>query len=114
MGRRIPGKLLPHRGLVIVEPYLGGGANGRAYGPPITITRAQINDETAKTGDQYDAETIATATVYFETRELSAPLPPESRVTIWAGTPHERTASVESCARKQHPRIADFLEVKLR
>lgn len=114
MGRRIPGKLLPHRGLVIVEPYLGGGANGRSYGPPVTIRRAQIDDSVEKTGDQYDAETVGPATVYFETRETGELLPPESRVTIWAGTPFERTGTVESCGRSEHPQIADFLEVKLR
>ncbi|WP_336653305.1 MULTISPECIES: hypothetical protein [unclassified Leucobacter] len=114
MGRRIPGKLLPHRGLVIVEPHLGGGANGRAYGPPITVARAQIVDVRAKAGDQYDGQRIATGTVYFERSALAEIPPLESRVTLWAGTSDESTGTVEAVTRYEHPRIADLLEVKLR
>ncbi len=105
--------LLPHRELVTIEPYLGGGANGRTYGEPVTIPRAQIIDDIKLIRDQYDAETSINALVYLERSALSEIPTPETRVTIWAGTPDAREAHVESCGRYQHPEIADLLEVRL-
>ncbi|QIK63839.1 hypothetical protein G7068_12035 [Leucobacter viscericola] len=113
MVRRIPGKLLPHRNLVQVIPYLGGGANGRSYGEPVAVKRAQINDEMKIKPDQYDAETTAPSTVFFERSEVPTIPAPESRVILWAGTVDERETHVESVKRHEHPRIGDLLEVKL-
>lgn len=113
MARRIPGRLLPHRNLVVIEPYLGGGANGRSFGPANTITRAQISDKTSLVRDQYDKEVTSATTLYFETNELSMHPPVESRVTIWAGTAHERVTHIVAVSRYEHPSVADFLEVKL-
>lgn len=121
MGRRLSPRrleaaleaLLPHQELVVVEPYLGGGANGRHYGDPVTLERAQILDDVKLIRDQYDAETKLSALVYFERRLLAEIPTPETRVTIWAGTPDERIAYVEGCGRYQHPDIADILEVRL-
>lgn len=112
--RKIPGKLLPHRGLVVVEPYLGGGAQGRIYGNPVVIKRAFIDDDEKILRDQYDVETVLTGTVFFTRDELKTIPVPETRVMIWVGTPDERSAVVDSVARYHHPRIADLLEVKLR
>lgn len=112
--RRIPGRLLPHRRLVIIEPYLGGGANGRAYGPPVTIARALIVDTDEVVRDQYDAEVIVSTSVYFERTTLDDLPTPETRVTVRAGTPDERIAYVVRCSRYEHPSITDLLEVKLR
>lgn len=121
MGRRLSKRrleaalevLLPHRDLVVVEQYLGGGANGRHYGAPVTLARAQILDNVKLIRDQYDAETKLSAIVYLE-RHLLAEIPtPETRVTIWAGTDDERVAYVEGCGRYQHPDITDILEVRL-
>lgn len=121
MGRRLSKRrleaaleaLLPHKELVVVEPYLGGGANGRAYGPPVVLDRAQIIDDVKLIRDQYDAETKLSAIVYLERRLLAEIPSPETRVTIWAGTPEKRVAYVEGCGRYQHPDIADILEVRL-
>ncbi|WP_449281251.1 hypothetical protein [Leucobacter sp.] len=114
MGRRIPGKLLPHRRLVVVEPYLGGGADGRSYGAPVTIRRALIIDSDELVRDQYDVEVIASTTVYLERAELAEIPTPETRVTVRAGTADERTVHVIRCDRYEHPSIADLLEVRLR
>lgn len=114
MGRRIPGKMLPHRRLVVVEPYLGGGANGRSYGPPVTVERALIIDSDELVRDQYDTETISTTTVYLERSALAQIPVPETRVTVRAGTPDVRETHVIRCDRYEHPRIADLLEVRLR
>lgn len=105
--------LLPHRDLVVVEPYLGGGANGRSYAAPVMLKRAQIIDDVRLIRDQYDAETKLSAIVYLE-RALLAEIPtPETRVTIWAGTTDQRVAYVDGCGRYEHPDIADLLEVRL-
>lgn len=106
-------QLLFHRDLVVVEPYKGGGANGRSYGEPVSIARAQIIDDVTLIRDQYDAETSTTAIVYLERSALVDIPTPETRVMIWAGTPDEREAHVERCGRYQHPEIADLLEVRL-
>jgi hypothetical protein len=114
MGKRIPGKLLPHRRLVKVEPYEGGAANGRAYGPPVTVERALIVDSDELVRDQYDTETISTTTIYLERAALANIPVPETRVTVRAGTQDERETHVIRCDRYEHPRIADLLEVRLR
>lgn len=113
MGRRIPRKLLPHHNLVVVEPYLGGGANGRSFGPAETVEWSQIDDKTVLVRDQYDKETVSSTTVYFETDALSTLPPLESRVTVWQGLPGERDTHIVAISRRMHPRIADFLEVRL-
>lgn len=105
--------LLPHKNLVVVEPYLGGGANGRHYSPPVTLARAQILDDVKLIRDQYDSETKLSAIVYLERDLLDAAPTPETRVTIWAGTADERVAYVEGCGRYEHPNITDLLEVRL-
>lgn len=113
MAKRIPNKLLPHRRLVTVEPYLGGGANGRSYGTPEPVERALIIDSDVLVRDQYDAEVNSSTTVYFERAELTALPTPETRITVRAGTPDERISHVIRCDRYEHPRIADLLEVRL-
>ncbi|QIK64151.1 hypothetical protein G7068_13790 [Leucobacter viscericola] len=105
--------LLPHRELVTVTPYLGGGANGRVYGTPVTLKRAQILDDIKLIRDQYDKETSITAVVYCERSELEDIPIPETRVTIWAGTRDQRDAHVESAGRYEHPEFVDLLEVRL-
>lgn len=114
MGKRIPGKMFPHRRLVVIEEYLGGGANGRSYGPPQTIPRAYIVDADEIVRDQYDAETTSTTTVYLERSAVARIPAPETRVTVRAGTADERVAHVIRCTRHDHPKIADLLEVRLR
>lgn len=122
MGRRLSRRrleqaldaLLPHKRLVVVEPYEGGGANGRGYGTAETIKRAQIVDSDELVRDQYDAEVISTTTVYLERSAVQAIPCPETRVIVRAGTEDERTAYVIRCDRYEHPDIADLLEVRLR
>lgn len=113
MAKRIPGKLLPHRRLVVVEPYEGGGADGRSYGAAETVDRSLIIDTDVLVRDQYDAEVNSSTTIYFERSELSALPTPETRVTVRAGTADERETHVIRCDRYEHPRIADLLEVRL-
>lgn len=106
--------LLPHRNLVRVHPYKGGGSGGRVYGPPEMPTRALIVDDAELIRDQYDAETIINAIVYLERGEVTDIPVPETKLTLWAGTDDEREAYVVKCGRFEHPQIADVLEVKLR
>lgn len=112
--RRIPGKLLPHRNLVKVDTYKGGGAGGRVYDGQTTIKRALIIDDVDLIRDQYDAETTLSAIIYFHRDEVVTRPEPETRIIIWAGTPDERTAYVVKCGRYHHPKITDLLEVRLR
>lgn len=121
MGRRLSKRrleralevLLPHKELVDVEPYLGGGADGRLYDDPVRVPRALILDDVQLIRDQYDSETELSAIIYLERKALAEIPTPETRVTIWAGTPDERTATVDACGRYEHPDIADLLEVRL-
>lgn len=106
--------LLPHKNLVTVEPYLGGGADGRAYGSPVTLSRCQIVDSEELVRDQYDAEAISTAKVYFERAQLVALPVPETKFVLRVGTADEREAFVMKSARYEHPDIADIVEVTLR
>ena len=106
-------ELLCHRDLVKVEPYLGGGANGRAYGAEVEIRRALIVDADELVRDQYDSEVKSATTVYLERSALAAIPIPDTRVTVRAGTVDERTTHVIRCDRHEHPEIVDLLEVRL-
>lgn len=113
--RGIPRRAVPHRDLVTVEPLTGNGAAGRSYGPRFTIGRAQIVDGLALQGTQYEKESNVSGVVYCDRAELGADLPfPDSRVTIWAGTPEQRFANVKRCERYEHPEIADLVVMVLR
>lgn len=98
----------------MVHQFKGGTAGGRSYGTAETVKRALIVDDAELLRDQYDAETLITALIYFERSEVEKIPVPETKVIIWAGTADERTAYVVKCGRYQHPRIADLLEVRLR
>lgn len=113
MGRRIPNKILPHRRMVVIENYEGGGANGRTFGAPELVERALIIDSDVLVRDQYDAEVNSATTIYFERSEVDSLPTPETRVTVRPGTKDERVSHVIRCDRHEHPDIADLLEVRL-
>lgn len=114
VGKRIPGKMLPHRRLVSVRHFNGGGANGRHYDDPVIVKRALIAEGSDLIRDQYDSEVVSSTTIYLERSALPKVPTPDTEVTYWAGTADERTATVVRVMRHKHDRIADLLEVKLR
>lgn len=102
----IPGWLLRHR--VTVEPYLGEGANGPSYGPPVADVRAFV-EEASKTVRSADGTLVTlTATVLVR---LSVVAPDQSRVTLADG----RTATVYQAKRRDGGGLPtpDHLELQL-
>lgn len=77
----IPAVLLRHR--VSVEPYLGSGAHGDAYGPAVRL-RAQVEETRRKVRDKTGAEVVAEATLRGRL-STAAHYPPGSRVTLPTG-----------------------------
>ncbi len=114
MTRRIPRRLLPHRGALIVAPLGGVSASGRRFGPPITVDRSLVIDGVALRGTQYGREAEVTGAVYCERSAFVSIPAPDSKVTLWPGTVDEREAVVHRVERYYHPRIADLLVVLLR
>lgn len=76
---RIPSRLLPHR--ITVEHYLGPGAEGPLYGPPVTVrcllTRGSTRVETSA-GRRTVDETTAVCEPTSAARRITA----EARVTV--------------------------------
>ncbi|MEE2041279.1 hypothetical protein Q8791_29045 [Nocardiopsis sp. CT-R113] len=77
----IPAVLLRHR--VDVEPYLGSGAHGDAYGPPVRV-RAQVDEKRRLVRDKSGAEVVSEATLRGRLATESH-YPPGSRVTLPTG-----------------------------
>jgi hypothetical protein len=104
---RIPTALLPHT--ITVRAYQGTGPYGDVFGDPATY-RAFVEDRRrlviAATGDEVVSET----TVFTGP---DVPVPVGSRVTVWAGTAHERSARVITTARHDHPASWSHLEIAL-
>lgn len=77
----VPGFLLRHR--VRVEPYLGSGATGDAYGPAVVL-RAQVDQTRRTVRDATGAEVVSEATVRGRLASARR-CPPGSRVTLPGG-----------------------------
>jgi hypothetical protein len=104
---QLPAALLPH--IVTVRRYEGTGPYGEVFGGPVTH-RAFVEDRRrlvlAASGEEVTSET----TVYTGP---DAAVPVGSRVTVWPGTPHERTARVITTSRYDHPAAWSHLEIAL-
>ena len=105
--RTIPGGFLPHT--VTVEPYEGQGAHGRVYGTPRPV-RCAVEDQVRLVRGADGAESTSSTTVRCKPHHT---IPPESRVTVWPDTPHERVAEVITTARRIYPGTPSHLEISL-
>lgn len=112
--KRVPPRLLPHLDSLKIEVSKGANANGRSYGPPESPKRSLIFDGSALVGGKYEPQSKATGTIYVESEDLTSPPPPESRITIWVGTPNERVGYVDSWNRYFDPNIGDLLEIRIK
>lgn len=104
---RIPPALLPHQ--LTVRPYQGTGPYGDVFGEPSTH-RAFVEDHRRLVVSASGEEVISETTAYT-TLDVAAPV--GSQVTVWAGTPHERTARVITTSRHLHPQAWSHLEISL-
>jgi hypothetical protein len=90
----VPAWLLRHR--ITIEPYLGVGAYGPRYGPPVADVPAMVASTIKRTRDATGAEVVSTAQI------IAAPgldCPTGSRVTL----PDGRTTVVISNAQHTAP-----------
>lgn len=90
---------------ISVEPYLGSGAYGSAYGPPVSVI-CRVEDVIRMVRTSSGDEVVSSSTVYCDAGVI---IPPESRVTVNA-----RVTSVLSVSDFSTPRSRlNHLEVAL-
>jgi hypothetical protein len=105
---RIPAVLLPHT--ITVRPYLGTGPYGDVFGDPVIVRRTFVEDRRRLVRTATGEEVISETTVRTRPREH---IPIGSQVTVWHGTPHERTARVITTNLFDHPSSWSHLEITL-
>lgn len=94
---RLPAVLLPHT--ITVHLFLGTGPYGDVFGDPVTL-RAFVEDGRRLVVSASGEEVISETTIYTGV-DLSVPV--GSTVTVWLGTPQERTARAITATRYDHP-----------
>lgn len=104
---QIPAELLPHT--VTVRPFQGTGPYGDVFGEA-TVHQAFVDDRRRLVVSASGEEVISETTVHTDPDVAS---PPGSRITVWAGTPNERTARVITASRYEHPGSWSHLEIAL-
>lgn len=72
----IPARWRTHT--ISVEPYVGSGAYGSTYGPPVSIT-CRVEDTVRLVRASSGDEAVSSSTVYCDTDVV---IPAESRVTV--------------------------------
>lgn len=88
---RIPGRMMPHGGLVTYRAKLGTtGAGKAAYGPLVTPARASIQDVRRLVRGSA-SERLSNATVWLDPEHW---VEVGSEMTIWIGRPQQRVAEV--------------------
>lgn len=105
---QIPAVLLPHT--VTVHPYLGTGAYGDVWGAPVVVREVFVEDRRRLVRNQSGEELVSESTV--RTRP-GVRIPVGSKVTVWQGTPLERTGRVITASLFDHPSSWSHVEVAL-
>ncbi|TCO64384.1 hypothetical protein [Actinocrispum wychmicini] len=103
-----PNFVLPHA--VAVRPYLGPGPYGDVFGDPVVVRRAFVEDRRRLVRSPDGEEVVSETTVRTRRNER---IPLGSKVTVWQGTPHERTATVITVSVLDHPSSWSHLEITL-
>ena len=93
----------PHN--VIVEPFLGEGANGDTWGDPVTVGNVFVEDVQEIAVDDSGKEILSLGRVIFNFDD--APLK-RSFVTVWLGSKHERRSEVFKLSLNDHPAWPGF------
>lgn len=112
MARRLPARMLPHRDLIAYRPLLGNGTYGPRYGDEVVVQRGAISDRRKFVRDRTGAERLSESRIAVDLPDHEA-LVDGSEVTIWRGTPHERTTTAIVSSVADWPRLPHFLEVAL-
>lgn len=104
----IPAYMTPHT--VTVEPLTGSGGMGDTWGPLVSDVPAMVEEGAALVRDDNAQEVVSSARVHCS---WDVDAPPGSRVTVWTGTPKERTADVISTAGAPHPTLPSWQTLNL-
>lgn len=104
----IPAFMTPHT--VIVEPLTGSGGMGDTWGPPVPDVPALAEEGATLVRDPGGSEVVSSARVHLS---WDVVVPPGSKVTLWAGTVKERTATVITTSGGPHPTLPSFLTLAL-
>lgn len=99
----IPARWRTHT--ISVEPYLGSGAYGSAYGPAVDVT-CRVEDGVKLVRTSAGDEAVSTSTVFCDTDTV---IPAESRVTVSGRVTTVLTVANPSTGRSR----LDHLEVSL-
>ncbi|MCK2024060.1 hypothetical protein KZC52_14065 [Microbacterium sp. kSW2-24] len=111
---RLRAKHLPHR--VDVVPHEGDGAEGDIWGdlredrPAYVEQKTRLVVDRRATSPTRGQEIESTA---FVVLLLEDDTPPTSRVTVWKGTPRERTSAVIDSQRFEYPGTPSHIEIYL-
>lgn len=92
---RLRSKHLPHR--VTLTPFEGDGAEGDIWGEPQTDVPAYAEQKTHLRVDRRSTSPTSGQEITSSTTVVLLPehdVPPRTKVTVWAGTPRERTSEV--------------------
>lgn len=92
---RLRKKHLPHR--VTLTPFVGDGPEGDIWGTPIPDVPAVVEQKTRLKVDRRTTSPTSGQEIKSSTTVVLLPehdVLPRTRVTVWAGTPRERTSEV--------------------
>lgn len=96
---RLQKRHLPHN--VTITPHLGDGAEGDIWGTPIPDVPALVEQKTHLRVDRRSSSPTSGQEIQSSTTVVVLPKHdalPRSRVTVWAGTPRERTSEIVDSA----------------
>jgi hypothetical protein len=111
---RLRKRHLPHR--IDLRLLDGEGARGPVRGDLIPDVPAYVEQKTRlkvdrRVGSKTFGEEIHSST--FVVLLLENDVPPSTKVTVWKGTPRERTSEVIDSARFEYPRTPGHIELYL-
>lgn len=87
---RIPARMMPHGGKLTYEVLEGLTGKGQKFGDAVTPGRAMIQ-ESRRLVKGAASEEVSTAQVWLDPEHH---VPIGSKMTIWLGTPRQRTTTV--------------------
>lgn len=111
MPRRIPGRLMPHGGLVTFRRILGTGPTGPVHAADVvTPPRANIQERRRLIRTPDGREVMSSATVWLDPEY---PVPEGSLMRVWVGREVERECTVVGVALMDHPGLPVHVELAL-
>ena len=96
---RLRRKHLPHR--VVITAHLGDGAEGDIWGAPMNDIPAYVEQKTRLRVDRRSTSPTSGQEITSTTTIVLLPehdVAPRTKVTVWPGTPRERTSEVVDSA----------------